>query len=219
MSHILRFLYGYLVCLTLCGFCPVRDSLLSIAEKEIGVIETSENDGERIRQYLGSCDIYTPQPWCACFINWCYKQLGLSTPKWSAAARSWTEANRIEATRQVMSGDIGTIYYSRLGRVGHAFIVEASDADNVFTIEGNTRPLGVFTDDREGDRVMRKIRPWATVYRFSNWVGDKYHTVYPGENLYRIALKYKTTVEEIQRLNNLPDNYIRVGDVLTIRCV
>lgn len=197
----------------------MRDSLLSIAEKEIGVIETSENDGERIRQYLGSCDIYKPSPWCACFIKFCYGLVGLNTPKWSAAAKSWTETNRIDATRQVMPGDVGTIYYSKLGRVGHAFIVEASDGDNVYSIEGNTRPFSILGDDREGDRVMRKIRPWATVYAFSNWVGDKYHTVYPGENLYRIGLKYGVSVEEIQRLNGLQDNFIRVGDVLTIKCV
>lgn len=200
-----------------CSYCPVRDSLLVIAEKEIGVIEVTENDAPRIRQYLGSCDFYTPAPWCACYITWVFKQLGLSVPKWSARAAAWTELNRV-TPRETMPGDVGTIYYSVLGRVGHAFIIEATDADNCYTIEGNTRPYSIFRDDRDGDRVMRKIRPWGTVYRTSNWIGDKYHTVYPGENLYRISLKYKTSVAEIQRLNGLQDNFIRVGDVLTVRC-
>lgn len=204
--------------LTLSSYCPVRDSLLSIAEAELGVIEVTENDAPRIRQYLGSCDFYVPAPWCACFINWCYSQLGLQTPRYPARAASWTELNRIEHTRQVHPGDIGTIYYSNLGRVGHAFIVEATDADNVYSIEGNTKPYSVFRDDRDGDRVMRKIRPWATVYRFSNWIGDRYHIIHPGENLYRIALKYGVTVDELKVLNGLRDNFIRVGDVLTVEC-
>lgn len=117
-----------------------------------------------------------------------------------------------------MPGDIGTIYYSALGRVGHAFIIEATDADNTYSIEGNTRPWGVLLDDRDGDRVMRKIRPWGTVYRTSNWIGDKYHVVQAGENLYRIGLKYSVSADEIKRLNGLADNYIRVGDVLTVKC-
>lgn len=213
----MKITYLLLLSLLLSSYCPIRDSLLVVAEKEIGVIEETENDAPRIRQYLGSCDLYVPLPWCACFINWCYAQLGLSTPRNAARAASWAELNRV-TPRETMPGDIGTIYYSNLGRVGHAFIVEATDADNVYTIEGNTKPYSIFRDDRDGDRVMRKIRPWSTVYRTSNWIGDKYHTVQIGENLYRISLKYKTTVEEIQRLNNLDGNYIRVGDVLTVKC-
>lgn len=215
MKSILLALTIWFAC---CSYCPVRDSLLLIAEKEIGVIETSENDGVRIRQYLGSCDFYQPAPWCACFITWVYAQLGLSTPRYPARAANWTELNRV-TPRETMPGDVGTIYYSRLGRVGHAFIIEATDADNCYTIEGNTRPLGVFLDDREGDRVMRKIRPWGTVYAVSNWVNDRYHTVLPGENLYRIGLKYSVSVEQLKGLNELQDNYIRVGEVLTVRCV
>lgn len=193
------------------GHCPVRDSLLSIAEKELGVIEVTENDAPRIRQYLGSCDIYEPNPWCAAYINWVYKQLGLSTPKYAASAKAWTEINR---TKEPRSGDIGSLYYSKLGRVGHAFIIESVDEKNFITIEGNTRPSLVM--DFDGDRVLRKIRPIGTVFATSNWVGDVTHEVQPGENLYRISLRYNTTVAEIQRLNGLPDNFIKVGQVLNV---
>lgn len=117
-----------------------------------------------------------------------------------------------------MPADVATIYYARLGRVGHAFLIEATDADNVYTIEGNTRPFSVLVDDREGDRVIRRVRPWATVYRFSNWIGDISHIIMPGENLYRISLRYKITVNEIRALNNIDGDYIRVGDVLVIKC-
>lgn len=43
------------------------------------------------------------------------------------------------------------------------------------------------------------------------------HTVAPGENLFRIALRYNLSVEELRRLNNLrPDQSIQVGQKLTV---
>jgi len=48
-------------------------------------------------------------------------------------------------------------------------------------------------------------------------VGDIYHTVQPGENLYRISLRYGTTVDAIVAANNLPSrNSIKAGQVLRI---
>jgi LysM repeat protein len=47
--------------------------------------------------------------------------------------------------------------------------------------------------------------------------GDVYHTVQPGENLYRISLRYGTTVDAIVAANNLPSrDSIKVGQVLRI---
>lgn len=43
------------------------------------------------------------------------------------------------------------------------------------------------------------------------------HTVAPGENLYRIALRYRLSVEELRRLNNLrPDQSLQVGQKLNV---
>ena len=43
------------------------------------------------------------------------------------------------------------------------------------------------------------------------------HTVAPGENLYRIALRYNLSVEELRRLNNMrPDQSLQVGQKLTV---
>jgi anti-anti-sigma factor len=45
----------------------------------------------------------------------------------------------------------------------------------------------------------------------------RFHTVAPGENLYRIALRYNLSVEELRRLNNLrPDQSLQVGQKLTV---
>ena len=45
----------------------------------------------------------------------------------------------------------------------------------------------------------------------------RFHTVAPGENLYRIALRYSLSVEELRRLNNLrPDQSLQVGLKLNV---
>jgi len=44
-----------------------------------------------------------------------------------------------------------------------------------------------------------------------------YYTVQPGENLFRIALRYGTTVDAVVAANNLPDrSYVQAGQVLLI---
>jgi anti-anti-sigma factor len=47
--------------------------------------------------------------------------------------------------------------------------------------------------------------------------GTRFHTVAKGENLFRIALRYNLSVEELRRLNNLkPDQSLRVGQKLNV---
>ena len=48
-------------------------------------------------------------------------------------------------------------------------------------------------------------------------VGTRFHTVARGENLFRIALRYNLTVDELRRLNNLkPDQSLQVGQKLIV---
>lgn len=46
--------------------------------------------------------------------------------------------------------------------------------------------------------------------------GNIYHVVLPGQTLWQIALAYKTTIEQIKRLNNLSANDIYIGQKLLI---
>jgi anti-anti-sigma factor len=47
--------------------------------------------------------------------------------------------------------------------------------------------------------------------------GTRFHTVAKGENLFRIALRYNLTVDELRRLNNLkPDQSLQVGQKLKV---
>lgn len=45
----------------------------------------------------------------------------------------------------------------------------------------------------------------------------KYHTVKKGENLFRIAIKYNISVDEIKRLNNMNDNKLTIGQKLIVK--
>jgi LysM repeat protein len=44
----------------------------------------------------------------------------------------------------------------------------------------------------------------------------KYHTVQPGETLYSIATKYKTSIDELKRLNKISQSTIHPGDKLRV---
>ena len=43
------------------------------------------------------------------------------------------------------------------------------------------------------------------------------HKVAEGETLYSISNRYNTTIAELKRLNNLPDNSISIGQVLRVK--
>lgn len=45
---------------------------------------------------------------------------------------------------------------------------------------------------------------------------SKYHFVNPKENLYRIALQYNVSVDELKKWNGLPDNNIQIGQQLRV---
>ena len=42
------------------------------------------------------------------------------------------------------------------------------------------------------------------------------YTVKAGDNLYNIAKKYNTTVDELKRINNLTSNILSIGQVLKL---
>lgn len=48
-------------------------------------------------------------------------------------------------------------------------------------------------------------------------ITTKYHTVKKGENLFRIANKYKISVDELKRLNNMSNNNLTIGQKLIVK--
>jgi hypothetical protein len=167
------------VCLLNC-FCfayaqPVRDKLIKTAASQLNVREkTGHNDGKEVETYLRSVDRRKGDAWCAAFISWVHIENNVPNPE-SGWSPDWFKANVI--WKRTWTSDIPVIkpgcvmglFYQNLGRVGHVGIIEYEDANNYYTIEGNTNRAG----SREGDGVYRKIRPKSTVYVISDYCMKK----------------------------------------------
>jgi LysM repeat protein len=67
-----------------------------------------------------------------------------------------------------------------------------------------------------GGAAATATKPGATAIPTAGGAIPATYTVQPGDNLYRIALRFKTTVAAIQQLNGLTSAIIRVGQVLKI---
>jgi hypothetical protein len=62
---------------------------VAVLKSQVGVRElTGRNDGPRVQAYLKAVGLQGNWPWCAAFVVWCIKQVGL-TPNANGAARSF----------------------------------------------------------------------------------------------------------------------------------
>lgn len=163
----IRILLG-LVCIAVIGsswsaersfITPAK--VVEIAQKEIGVQETSENSGHRVDRYNAYVGL-KKVPWCASFVSWCFGQAGYPQPR-TAWSPSLFPANRI--TKEPLPGMVLGIYFPELKRIGHCGIVEQMKNDLVYGIEGNTNING----SREGIGVYRRIRHKRSIHCFSDW--------------------------------------------------
>ncbi len=160
---------------------PIRQKLIDIARREVGVKEVGRNTGKRVREYQAATNLEgTGWPWCAAFVCWCVREWGKDkdvlaalkmTPaqfdKWrprTAAAfglEDWARKKGLEVLDaddkpNLRTGDILTFDTSHTGFV-------ADDARGVImTIEGNTGASG----GRDGDGVWDKNRNFKESRRF-----------------------------------------------------
>jgi LysM repeat protein len=77
---------------------------------------------------------------------------------------------------------------------------------------------------REGARAtalkqeaLRKVADAEWKRAVEAWHKPQYHTVRRGDALGSIATQWNTTADQLQKLNKLPDNRIRVGQTLLVR--
>jgi hypothetical protein len=151
-----------------------RTQLVEVATSQVGVREQGYNNGPEVRAYLASCGLKPPQFWCAAFIRWCYRQLGLPGPADAGAARNWFPPAKVIYRRgsrprhPPRPGDLAGYYYRNLGRIGHIGMITRWDeaAGVALTIEGNYGG----GSERNGDGVHRVRRLLGQVYVVSDWV-------------------------------------------------
>lgn len=189
----------------------IRQEVLALAHSYINVKETKENRGPEVDKIIRRCGYTPPIPWCSCLVYVIYDSCNLKTPSNPAYSPNWFTSN---LTDNPLPADVVGIYFSAKGRIAHDGILDTIINKDFIYTSGNTNDYNV----NEGDKVMTKRLPLTKNIYFSNWIKDKpsFHIVKPGDNLYRISLKYSTSVEAIKKVNNITNNYIRVGDKLYV---
>lgn len=140
-----------------------REAIIEIARKEIGVRESGRNTGPRINEYLIYVGFRTAAPWCACFVSWCHKEIGLEAPR-SAWSPALFPAGRL--ARDGLPGMVIGIYFPSMKRIAHVGLIERVQGSFIYSIEGNTNVAG----SREGDAVMRKIRHKRSIAKYADWL-------------------------------------------------
>jgi hypothetical protein len=154
-----------------------RAALVLIAQKQIGIHETSQNHGDGIAKFWTATnypDGYANrEPYCAAFVCWLVMQalslgyaLGLtaSTRPREAAVRNFVAWAHQPASGALVFAPGDTSYEPSAGDVvwfefggdhpDHVGLVESFDGHTVRTIEANTGATG----GRDGDGVYQKSR-------------------------------------------------------------
>lgn len=150
-----------------------RTCVMKSAAADVGVREASgRNDGPEVERYLAHVGLGPGYAWCAAFVSYHLSHCGVSGPRsaWSpafanAADRVWSPRKAIRSPRP---GDVFSIYFSSLGRVGHVGFVASLDGDHINTVEGNTSGPG----SRDGDGVYARRRQLSKVYAVTNYIQD-----------------------------------------------
>lgn len=132
---------------------------------------TGNNDGQEVEMFVeaSGLDGKGQHPWCAAFISYIYQANGLGVPPYSARAAAWFPPERIISDKDAVTGDVYSLYYPNLGRIGHIgmyLLPYLNETPYVVGGEGNTNAEG----SREGNQVAKRLRPRATIHNSANWV-------------------------------------------------
>lgn len=148
-------------------------SLQEIYSAYIGVREaTGNNDGKQVERFLKNVGLGKGFPWCAAYVKTCLLEAGIkSASKINGMALScenkayfvYRARSKIEPVR---SGDVFTLWYANLKRIGHTGFVDHDVNGTVYeSVEGNTNAAG----SREGDGVYRKKRSYNATHSVTRW--------------------------------------------------
>ena len=165
----------FLVCISAFSQSDLRDKLQQSYTSQIGIREASgQNDGFDVEKYLASTGLGKGYAWCAAFVNWNFKQIGVQTVKSPAWSPSWFPEDKIiyqPSTHTLnafpQSGDVFGIYFNSKGRIAHVgFVDQWPGGQFAITVEGNTNDAG----SREGDGVYRKKRIKRQIHSVSSFI-------------------------------------------------
>lgn len=106
--------------------------------------------------------------WCACFVSWCYNQMGESEPRFAACTSQgmpWFQSRGQWGDRNypdIAPGDAIFFDWDNSGGADHVGIVIGTDGTNVYTVEGNSGDACKIRSYPLGSSVIRG-------YGLMNW--------------------------------------------------
>ncbi len=148
-----------------------RSAVQKVYVSYIGTREKSgRNDGPEVEIFLKSVGLGRGNPWCAAFVHFCLERGGVKNVITAWSPTSLNKNNLVwfnkKALKTVLAGDVFSLYYPNLGRIGHTGFVNRDMGGTYESVEGNTNN----SLSREGDGVYKKIRSKNGTFAMSRWI-------------------------------------------------
>ena len=118
------------------GTRPGNQAVVDIAKSQVGNV-----GGQPYWSWYG---FNSRVEWCACFVSWCYGQMGLSEPRFAACQSQgipWFQSHGQWGGRDyanIAPGDAIFFDWDLDGSADHVGLVVGTDGSRVYTVEGNT---------------------------------------------------------------------------------
>ena len=118
------------------GTRPGNPELVELAKRQVGNV-----GGQPYWSWYG---FNSRVEWCACFVSWCYGQMGLSEPRFAACQSQgipWFQSHGQWGGRDyanIAPGDAIFFDWDLDGSADHVGLVVGTDGSRVYTVEGNS---------------------------------------------------------------------------------
>ena len=118
------------------GTRPGNPELVELAKRQVGNV-----GGQPYWSWYG---FNSRVEWCACFVSWCYGQMGLSEPRFAACQSQgipWFQSHGqwgAQGYDNLAPGDAIFFDWDLDGSADHVGIVIGTDGSRVYTVEGNS---------------------------------------------------------------------------------
>ena len=118
------------------GTRPGNQAVVDIAKSQVGNV-----GGQPYWSWYG---FNSRVEWCACFVSWCYGQMGLTEPRFSGCQSQgipWFQSHGQWGGRDyanIAPGDSIFFDWDLDGSADHVGIVVGTDGSRVYTVEGNS---------------------------------------------------------------------------------
>lgn len=118
------------------GTRPGNQAVVDIAKSQVGNV-----GGQPYWSWYG---FSSRVEWCACFVSWCYGQMGLTEPRFSGCQSQgipWFQSHGQWGGRDyanIAPGDAIFFDWDLDGSADHVGIVVGTDGSRVYTVEGNS---------------------------------------------------------------------------------